>query len=294
MRLMTASGGEDLLQRQHFSKWILEVGDGQNGEHVDDEINLHIPDDFLITKEGNAIANIVQHIYPNFNMAGDDVSYYQDKAILAPTNEIVDRINQYMLEKVPGEAVTYYSLDTPHSDNVDCDRIHDVHSTEYLNTISSPGLPNHLLELKVGVPIMLLRNIDQNSGLCNGTRLILTRLGKFVLEGIVISSSNIGDKVYIARLSLTPSDVRIPFKFQRRQFPINISFAMTINKSQRQSLKSIGFYLPNPVFSQGQLYVAFSRVTSKSSLKVLITDDDENNTAVTKNVVYYEIFSNIH
>jgi len=74
------------------------------------------------------------------------------------------------------------------------------------------------------------------------------RMDKFVLEGKVISGSNIGEKVFIPRLSLTPSDVRIPFKFQRRQFSIVVSFAMTINKSQEQSSKNVGIYLPSVVF----------------------------------------------
>ena len=87
---------------------------------------------------------------------------------------------------------------------------------------------------------MLLRNFDKKLGLCNGTRLIITRMEKYVLEGKIISGSNIGDNVFIPRLSLTPSDVRIPFKFQRKQFPLMVSFAMTINKSQGQSLKHIG------------------------------------------------------
>jgi len=55
---------------------------------------------------------------------------------------------------------------------------------------------------------------------------------KFVLEGKVISGSNIDEKVFIPRLSLSSSDVKIPLKFQRRQFPIYVSFAMTIYKSQ--------------------------------------------------------------
>lgn len=79
---------------------------------------------------------------------------------------------------------------------------------------------------------MLLRNVDQKAGLCNETRLILTRLGKYVIEGNVISGISFGQKIYIPRLSLTPFDVRIAFKFQRQQFLINILFAMTINKSQ--------------------------------------------------------------
>lgn len=108
-------------------------------------------------------------------------------------------------------------------------------------------------------------------------------MGRFVLEGKVVSGSNIGEKVFIPRLSLTPSDIKIPFKFQRRQFPFTVYFAMTINKSQGRSLKNVKIYLPSPVFSYGQLYVAISRVTSRDGLKILITDEDGENTNVTLN-----------
>lgn len=75
----------------------------------------------------------------------------------------------------------------------------------------------------------MLRNIYQADGLCNGTRLIITKMDKYVLEGKVISGRNIENKTYISRLTLTPSNVRIPFKFQRKQFVLVVSFAMTIN-----------------------------------------------------------------
>ncbi|KAL7157637.1 hypothetical protein ABFS83_02G090800 [Erythranthe nasuta] len=181
----------------------------------------------------------------------NDISYLQHRAILAPTNEIVDVVNDYILSLVHKEMKTYLSFDSTCSANGSTDRPDDIHTPEFLNAVNSSGLPNHELKLKEGVPVMLLRNIDQSS------------------------------------------DNRIPFKFQRRQFPITLSFAMTINKSEGQSLQHVGIYLQKPVFSHGQLYVAISRVTSRRGLKILICDNDGNTSNTTTNVVYKEVFQNL-
>ena len=110
----------------------------------------------------------------------------------------------------------------------------------------------------------------------------------------MIAWKNAGEEVYIPRMDLTPSDMtNFPIRFQRRQFPISVCYAMTINKSQGQPLAHVGLYLPNPVFSHGQLYVAFSRVTNKKGLKVLALDEEGHPTDSTTNVVYKEVLTNL-
>ncbi|AES98136.1 PIF1 helicase [Medicago truncatula] len=124
---------------------------------------------------------------------------------------------------------------------------------------------------------MLLRNIDQNLGLCNGTWLIITKMGTYVLEAEVISGTHVGQKAFIPRSSLTPSDKKIPFDFRQGQSTLN----------------HVGIYLLQPVFSHGQLYVAMSRVTSRKGLKILLLSEDGDDIHTTSNVVYKEVFQNV-
>ncbi|KAI9103507.1 hypothetical protein K1719_023130 [Acacia pycnantha] len=215
------------------------------------------------------------------------------RAILAPTIEMINCINEHMCSMLPGEAFEFLSCDSICKSSEDTDVFDNMYTTEFLNTISCSGLPPHKLTLKVGAPIMLLRNIDQSSGLCNGTRLRITQLGKIVIEAITLNGSHPNQKVLIHRMDMNPSESRWPFRMKRRQFPIILSFAMTINKSQGQSLRQVGLYLCNPVFTHGQLYVALSRVKSMDGLKIVV-DDNGCGKNTTRNVVYKEIFRNVN
>ncbi|CAN1786117.1 ATP-dependent DNA helicase PIF1, partial [Linum perenne] len=191
------------------------------------------------------------------------------------------------------EQRTYFSLDTLVPEGNASPSIETTYPPEFLNTLSFNGVPEHAITLKEYIPIMILRNLNPSLGLCNGTRVLITKLGHHVLQGIVIGGFFEGTMVAIPRIVLEITEHRWPFTLRRRQFPVRTCYAMTINKSQGQTMDCVGIYLPKPVFSHGQLYVAVSRVRSADGLHILIGDSGTNFDSTTKNMVYREIFDDL-
>ncbi|XP_020967594.1 uncharacterized protein LOC107615709 [Arachis ipaensis] len=223
MRLDSALEDVVVEELRSFLEWILQIGEGKSGAVINDKLCVEVPTDLLIYTSDNLVEDIINVVYPNIVVNFENPIFFQDKEILAPTVEIVEEINNYIVNLLPGEEKEYLSADvicgSDAYGDIDCSWI----TTEFLNQIRCSGLPNHSPKLKKGVPIILLRNIDPTNGLCNGTRPIVKDLGSNVIAAEVVSGSNIGDQVYIARMNLIPSDARIPFKFQRRQFLISLS-----------------------------------------------------------------------
>lgn len=274
---------------KEFNRWLILLGNGDlTNDYGLGENIVQIPQSFICTN------SLISEIFGE-NLTVEDVPKLSKKAILCPKNDEVNKIKEEVLKLLEGETTTYLSTDTIDDANAEDKENYQV---EFLNELPPSGMPLHKMNLKVGSIIMLLRNLNTKRGLCNGTRLIVSHLKPNLIIAQVLSGSAVNQTVFISRIDLAPGTTQLPFVLRRRQFLIKLAFAMTINKSQGQTLDKVGIYLPEPVFSHGQLYVAFSRVKKSSDVKIQIVNGkeqgkliEESDAIFTKNVVYKEIFS---
>ncbi|XP_053595501.1 uncharacterized protein LOC128667822 [Microplitis demolitor] len=261
------------LRAEEFSKLLIDIGNGQISE-VDGRIS--IPDNLGDIVDD--LTTLTDKIYPDINKIGVNCSsWLKERAILTPTNHSANSINNYLIEKRSTNQMKYKSIDTVVE--VD-DAVH--YPVEFLHALNPPGIPSHILNLKIGVPIMLLRNLNPPK-LCNGTRQQVKNLHKNIIEATILTGKHEGEIVFIPRIPLVPPDYH--FNFKRLQFPVRVCYAMTINKAQGQSLKLAGVDLRHDCFSHGQFYVACSRVSSPDNLIILQPEKK------TKNIVYKEVLS---
>ncbi|XP_042912285.2 ATP-dependent DNA helicase PIF1-like [Parasteatoda tepidariorum] len=217
---------------------------------------------------------LIAKVFPNLSQNYKNNQWVSERAILAAKNIDVNLINCKIQNEIPDEETTYKSIDTVVNQDESVN-----YPIEFLNSLDLPGMPPHILSLKIGSPIILLRNINPPR-LCNGTRLSVKKLMNNIIEATILNGKHQGEHELIPRIPMIPTDT--PFEFKRLQFPVRLAFAMTINKAQGQSLQVCGLNLINPCFSHGQLYVACSRVGKPSNLFVLAPDGK------TKNVVYLQ------
>ncbi|KAG5542824.1 hypothetical protein RHGRI_015805 [Rhododendron griersonianum] len=271
-----------------FSSYLLRVGNGEEPSNSNDEITIPPLMTIALDPKITPMEQLINFVFPDLRCYFAGTMPTTQSAILAPTNESVNQTNELLINRFPGRECVYLSTDetiNPADQGVYVDFMHSV---------CPPGLPAHRLVLKENCPIIMLRNLDPSKGLCNGTRLICRALHKHVIVAQIAVGEHRGDIVFIPRISLQPTDVKLyPVQFTRRQFPLRLCFAMTINKAQGQTLDTVGINLQQPVFSHGQLYVALSRATTAARIKVILNafyDGKEEQTSA-KNIVYREILS---
>ena len=258
---------------QEFSDVLLKIGDGILPEE-NDQITLPETLGRVVSSEDELISSVFGNV-SEIPRIDQENSWLWERAILCPRNDQVTAINEKMLSAIVGDEVVYTSYNSVVNQ---CDVT--TYPVEFLNSLTANGLPAHKIRLKVGVPVMLLRNLTPPK-LCNGTRLQVTALHRHIIQGKILTGCGSGDIVYIPRIPLIPNN--FPFEFKRTQFPVALCFAMTINKSQGQTLKAAGVDLRYNCFSHGQLYVACSRISSADHLFLLAPEGKANN------VVYKEI-----
>ncbi|KAI5449084.1 hypothetical protein NCC49_005354 [Naganishia albida] len=271
---------------RRFAEWLTSVGrktcsDRDGFVKIPPYIRVYHPNDGVRALTENCYGDVwTRPVDPEDEHLRE---WFSKRALLAGKNTDVNAVNAEMLGKLPGESQIFRSADCiarselPSYDSIQV-------TTEYLNALEFPGLPLHETELKVGAPIMIMRNLDPASGLCNGTRLMVMAMGRRVLKAKIIT----GEVVLIPRIALDVEDNSLPFVFRRLQFPVKLAFALTINKSQGQSLDSVGLDLSSAVFTHGQLYVALSRATSSNKIAVLLPPDCHPERK-TPNVVYSQV-----
>ncbi|XP_076911314.1 uncharacterized protein LOC143569228 [Bidens hawaiensis] len=269
-----------------FSEFLLRVGDGT--EETTNGNFIKIPDAMTIpfTTNDNSIRDLINIIYPSLDSNTHSPDYISSRAILTTRNDSVDEVNDYMINIFNGDECVYYSFDTTEDDH------RNLYPVEFLNSLTVGGLPPHKLRLKIGCPVILLRNLNPSDGLCNGTRLVCKGFQPNAIDAEIVVGEHVGKRVLLPRIPLSLSEEDMfPFKLIRRQFPIRPSFSMTINKAQGQTIPHVGIYLPEPVFCHGQLYVALSRGTSMENTKVLVHPSKKIKAGgvFTNNVVYQEI-----
>lgn len=213
----------------------------------------------------------------------------QFTTVLSVRNSEVREINDYYVDTFFPDAPTFtaqnYLKDTTDGHTFD---IPSVMAEEYLNSLEVSGVPPQRLRLFPGAHAVVLRNMYMDIQCVNGAKVTITRIHSPYLIEVYIHSSN--STVSLPRILFSFQLPSVPLEVHRRQFPLCLAYSLTVNKSQSQTLSRVLLDLRTPVFAHGQLYVAFGRVASSSSIAVLIQEktkgrDKDNIT----NVVYQEL-----
>lgn len=279
MRLLPTNDSEN------FARWLIEVGHALESQPLSSKSSIALPSQMCCYDEHT----LIETVYNSLSTVGSlpAPEYFRDRAILAPRNDDVRALNETILNLLPGEERSFQSADS-YSIESPCQIQNQDIPLEFLHTLNASGLPIANLRLKIGCPIIILRNIDTKRGLCNGTRATILHMSNRLLEVKLLNGDHAGESALIPRITLSPNltghDSVV--KLNRRQFPVQLALAMTVNKAQGQTVQRIGIDLRKSVFAHGQLYVALTRVTSSTNVSVLLSPLTPNETL---NVVYPEI-----
>ncbi|XP_019184260.1 PREDICTED: uncharacterized protein LOC109179152 [Ipomoea nil] len=132
LRLRGISSAEEVEKLNSFAKWIADLGDGNLREEKNGIFNIRIPDNFVIRNEVHPIAEIVQSTFPSYGQGQLDHKHLESRAILAPTLDVVDKVNEYMNSMNEATSKTYFSCDSVCKLDTNADMLSEVHTTKFL------------------------------------------------------------------------------------------------------------------------------------------------------------------
>ena len=209
-------------------------------------------------------ASLLNWVYEGFDQVppAQWPQFYATRAVLAPTNEAADALNEQMLLQLDrcSEQISY-SRDVTTSEVA----LQDVYTPEFLHSITCAGMPPHALRLRKGALMIVLRNYAPHRGLCNGTRVVVHRIRRRLLVVRIVTGPFRGNVEVLPRIACdSTGTTELPFILRRIQYPLRPAWCITINKAQGQTIpERLGIYLPTPVFSHGQvaLFVYVPRLT---------------------------------
>ena len=264
-----------------FEKFLLEVGNGTI--ETDDDGRFIVPS---FVHQSKTVEKLIEFVYTN-DIERLTNSELSERAILCPLNEDVRLVNNTVLAKLAGNKHVYYSTDTeldPMNNPI------EELPPEVLHTMHRSGLPPHELEVKEGCLLMCLRNMTDD--ICNGTKLKLVYARQHVLECVVLTGTARGTKVVLPRITLRDDGGVETVRFQRKQFPVRLGYACSIDKGQGQSLARAGILCRTDCFAHGQCYTAFTRPKGPEWLSVFQPDPHSDIPGEMRmaNVVWPEVF----
>lgn len=318
----SATTDVDRVQREEVARLLLELGSGFNlpacGKGFED-LTLMCPNKNVQYINGISQNNknkFYHLIYPdrilrltaelqdkanlNYESAYSQLAdYFANNCILTPTNANVEMINMTILNQLQSDQYTSISFQQISDNEFSNTGRNSNFLKEFekeMDIFYEGSFPPHILKLKKGVPVMLLRNLDFDRGMVNGTRLIvqdvlISATANWVKSKIV-SGTHVGSLVQIPRVVFKhEADKKCKISFSRKQFPLRLSFAMTIMKSQGQTFKNkVGIFFPKEVYSHGLLYVnAMSRATNLNNLRFIYSSRSNNENYQLLNIVSTDV-----